>query len=145
MYLHDTGSRFDPERSCSGFFILPLLILHLSAQCLHDSGTKVKSFQRKFAPSFFSVLLRGLYLVGFFRVQVCLGTFSRFSFGIELDSVSCKHTFYSRLHTKQRAGFVNSSSIHNKILQFYRSQIIKLFFALFQRCCISLPLVKKGG
>ena len=32
------------------FFILPLVTLHLSVKCLHDPGTKLKSFQIKLAP-----------------------------------------------------------------------------------------------
>ena len=40
---------FDPEWACSGFFIPPLVTLHLNVQCLHDSGTKVKPFRIEFA------------------------------------------------------------------------------------------------
>ena len=42
---------FDPEWTSSGFFISPLVTLHLRAQCLHESGTKVKLFRIKFAPA----------------------------------------------------------------------------------------------
>ena len=50
LCLHDTTSSFNPEWARSGFSILPLVTLHLSAQCLHESGTKVKPFRIEFAP-----------------------------------------------------------------------------------------------
>ena len=40
--FHDTGSS---SRTRSNTFIPPLVALHLRAQCLRDSGTKVKSFR----------------------------------------------------------------------------------------------------
>ena len=48
--LHDTGSTFYPEWARSSFFIPPFVTLHLGVQCLHESGTKVKSFRIEFAP-----------------------------------------------------------------------------------------------
>ena len=50
--LHDNGLSFNPEWARSGFFISPLVTMHLSVQYLHDSGTKEKSVRIEFAPSF---------------------------------------------------------------------------------------------
>ena len=44
--------KLDPEWDCSGFFIPPLVTLHLRAQCLHHSGTNVKPFRIEFALHF---------------------------------------------------------------------------------------------
>ena len=50
MCLHDTGSSFNPKWACTGFFIPPLVTLHL-----HESETKVKLFRFEFGPGSSSI------------------------------------------------------------------------------------------